>query len=274
MPTLSLTPLEIYKVILVICSIGLIISTLEFFCIRRAFGADGVYSWAVFSAVLLPTRSVTLRRLLDTVFDAPGVVVLLGLRMLALFCIIFAPIYSLVFKVALTVLILSILLFSWRRSFGDDGADQMNMILLLTTWLCTAILENDLLLQVGLLFIALQSILSYCTSGIAKLVSHTWRSGKAVLGVFSTGLYGLEWIAKFLQGRSLMNYLLCWSVMLIESGFLLALLLPFPYAVMFLIWGAGFHLLCASIMGLNNFFWAFLATYPAIIHVWGVIHAS
>jgi len=274
MPSLPLSALEIYKAILVICSIGLVISTLEFFCIRRSFGADGVYSWAVFSAFLLKTRNVTLTKLLNAIFDVPGVVVLLGIRLLALLCILFAPISSVIFKVSLAVVILSILLFSWRKSFGDDGADQMNMILLITTWLCTAILEKGLLLKVGLWFIALQSVLSYGTAGIAKLVSPTWRSGQAVLGVFSTGGYGLDWAAHFLQGRSLLNYLLCWSVMLIESGFLVALFLPFPYAVMFLIWGVGFHLLCAIIMGLNNFFWAFLASYPAVIYVWWAIHAS
>ena len=132
------------------------------------------------------------------------------------------------------------------------------MILLITSWLCTAVVENSLLLKLGLWFIALQSVLSYGTAGIAKLVSPIWRRGDAVLGVFSTGVYGLDSVARFLRGRSLVNYLLCWSVMLIESGFLVALLLPFPYAFMFLVWGAGFHLLCAIIMGLNNFLWAFL----------------
>jgi hypothetical protein len=274
MPSLPLSELESYKVILVISSIGLVIGTLEFFCIRKSFGADGVYSWAVFSAVLLRTRNVRLTKLLNAVFDTPGVMVLLGIRLLALLCILFAPISTVTFKVSLTIVIISILLFSWRRSFGDDGADQMNMILLIATWLCTAIVENGLLLKVGLWFIALQSVLSYGTAGIAKLVSPTWRSGQAVLGVFSTGVYGLDMVAHFLRGRSLLNYLLCWSVILIEIGFLVALLLPFPYAVMFLIWGAGFHLMCAIIMGLNNFFWAFLASYPAVIYVWWDIHAS
>jgi hypothetical protein len=274
MPSLPLTALEIYKAILVLCSIGLLISTLELFYIRKSFGADGVYSWAVFSPFLLRTRNVTLTKLLNAVFDAPGVTGLLGIRLLALVCVLSAPIYSGTYTVSLTIVVLSLLFLSWRRSFGDDGADQMNLILLITTWLCTAILENGLLLKMGLWFIALQSVLSYGTAGIAKLVSPTWRSGQAVFGVFSTGVYGLDMVAQFLRGRSLLNYLLCWSVMLIESGFLVALLLPFPYAVMFLIWGAGFHLLCAIIMGLNNFLWAFLASYPAIIYVWWDIHAS
>jgi hypothetical protein len=210
MPSLLLNELEIYKAILVICSIGMVISTLEFFCIRRAFGADGVYSWPVFSAVLLKTRNITLTKLLNAVFDAPGVMVLLGIRLLALLCILFAPISSITFKISLTIVIASILLFSWRRSFGDDGADQMSMILLITTWLCTAFVEDDLLLKVGLWFIALQAVLSYGTAGIAKLVSPVWRSGQAVLGVFSTGVYGLDVVAQFLQGRAHVPYMGSW----------------------------------------------------------------
>jgi len=272
MPLLQPEASEIYKVILVICSFGMIISTLEFFYVRRCFAAEGVYSWAVFSAVLLKTRSAAVSRLLNAVFDAPGVMVLLAIRVIALVCILFVPVYSLAFKISLTLVILSVLLLTWRRSFGDDGADQMNSIVLITTWLCTAIFENSLLLRAGLWFIALQAVLSYSTAGIAKLVSPTWRSGQAISGVFNTGTYGLDIVAQFLRGQPKLNYVLCWSVMLIESGFLVALFLPLPLAILFLLWGAVFHLMCAAIMGLNNFFWAFLSTYPALIYAWLDLH--
>lgn len=273
MPELPLSEFEIYKLIIIICSIGLIVSTLEFLSIWRSFRIDGAYSWGVFSATLPMTRSIMLKKLMDTVFDAPGVVVLLSIRMLTLVFVILAPIYSVSFRVSLTLLILSILLLNWRKAFGDDGSDQMNTIILIATWLCTATIESSLLLKVGLWFIALQSILSYCTAGVAKLISKKWRSGDALWQVLSTGSYGSAWIAKFLRDRPLLNYLLCWSVMLVESGFFLVLILHFPYSAMFLVWGVTFHLSNAIIMGLNTFLWSFLATYPAIIYIWWSIHS-
>jgi hypothetical protein len=272
MPLLPLTTPEIYKLILSICSIGLVISTLELLSVRKAFSADGAYSWPVFSAVLLRTRNATRDTLLSAIFDDHGVVALLAIRLIALFCMLFVPIYSLTFRVSLTLVIVSILLMTWRRSFGDDGADQMNTIVLITGWLCTAIIQSDLLLRAGLWFIALQAVLSYGTAGVAKLVSPIWRGGHAVAGVFSTGTYGLTAVAAFLRGRPILNYLLCWSVMVIETGFLVALFLPVPYATMFLVWGIVFHLLCAVIMGLNNFFWAFFSSYPAIVYAWWDMH--
>lgn len=274
MPELELTEIEMYKVILVICSTGIIISTLEFLSIWRSFGRRGVYSWAVFRAIIPATKNITLSKLMDAVFGGSrGAIILLSIRMLSLVFIIVAPIYSVIFRVSLTVLILSILLLSWRKSYGDDGSDQMNTIILVTTWLCAVLIESDLLLKVGLWFIALQSVLSYCTSGIAKLISKKWRSGKALWQVLSSNAYGIDWIGKFLQSRPLLNHLLSWSTMVIETGFFLVLLLPFPYAAMFLVWGVAFHLSNGIIMGLNTFLWAFLATYPAIIYVWWIIHA-
>jgi hypothetical protein len=271
---LQLNEIETYKVILVICSVGMIISTLEFFYIWRSFGREGAYSWAVFSTLVPMTRNTTLKKLIDAVFGrVRGALLLFSIRMLALVFVIFTPIYSVTFRVSLTVLILSILLLGWRKSlFGDDGSDQMNMVILVTIWLCTALIESSLLLKVGLWFIALQSVLSYCTSGVAKLISEKWRSGEALWRVLSTKAYGIDWIGKFLQSRPLLNYLLSWSTMLIETGFFLVLLLPFPYATMFLVWGVAFHLSNGIIMGLNTFLWAFLSTYPAIIYVWWAIH--
>ena len=59
---------------------------------------------------------------------------------------------------------------------------------------------------------------------------------------------------------------LCWSVIVMETLFPLCLVVPQPWGWPFLGWGVAFHLLCAVIMGLNSFFWAFVATYPALLY--------
>ena len=42
--------------------------------------------------------------------------------------------------------------------------------------------------------------------------------------------------------------------------------------ILFLAWGVVFHIANAFTMGLNTFFWSFLATYPALLYLWHVLH--
>jgi hypothetical protein len=63
------------------------------------------------------------------------------------------------------------------------------------------------------------------------------------------------------------NYFLCWTIILVESLFFLFVFIPAPYFLVFLLWGIAFHIYNAGAMGLNNFLWAFIGTYPAIIFV-------
>jgi hypothetical protein len=55
-----------------------------------------------------------------------------------------------------------------------------------------------------------------------------------------------------------------WSVIAFESLFRLAILAGPKGALVFLGIGVVFHLANAAVMGLNNFVWAFTATYPAV----------
>ncbi len=61
---------------------------------------------------------------------------------------------------------------SWRKPFGDDGADQMTNIVSITVVLCAIVgSSSSFLSSVGLIFIASQAALAYFTAGIAKLWS-------------------------------------------------------------------------------------------------------
>ena len=54
------------------------------------------------------------------------------------------------------------------------------------------------------------------------------------------------------------------TIVVTEALFPLVLLVPHSIGLYFLVGGALFHASCAFVMGLNSFFWAFVATYPAI----------
>jgi len=259
--------LQVYELVLLVSAVGLTISTLEFWAIVPTFSPAGVHSGTITRLRFRAPRSSRLDSLMDRLFSEQAVRALLILRLMALGLALLAPLGSALFSAAMTLLVLNILAFNVRRLLGDDGSDQMTAIVLITVWLCVGPHSTAFIQLIGLWFIALQACLSYASAGIAKLISPEWRSGRAIFGIFNTTTYGHEWAAKFLRERPGLQKFLAWQVIVVESLFPLCLVLPEPWGWAFLGWGALFHLQCAAIMGLNSFFWAFTATYPAIVYV-------
>ncbi|WP_051806458.1 hypothetical protein [Streptomyces sp. NRRL F-2747] len=152
-----------------------------------------------------------------------------------------------------------------RRILGGDGAEQLTTLVLLSVALAgfPPVSPARTALAVG--FIAAQLVLCYTTSGVSKLASPTWRGGAAVGDIISTQTYGLRVAARALSRVPFGSAGLGWAVMLFEAAFAATLfgppwLVPAALAVALL-----FHLGCAVVMGLNDFLWAFPATYPCAV---------
>jgi hypothetical protein len=170
----------------------------------------------------------------------------------------------------LAVILVTSFLIHVRSPFGLDGSDQM------TTQVYGALFIGLLLggpglIKIALWYIAAQSALAYFTSGTAKLVSPYWRQGDVTWRVFNTRTYGLESIAWLLKDRRQLSRALDWAAIAGEMLFPLCLICGFPLVFVFLVWGVLFHIANAAIMGLNSFFWAFIATYPALLYTAAVI---
>ena len=264
---MSLSMLAVYGFTMTICLVGLAISTLEFLAISRSFAPEGVYSWPILRLRYISGPGSLVVRMLRPIEGLTGVRVFLLARLAIILVLLASEPGSLAFSVLMSFLVLSNMLFTMRRTIGDDGSDQMNSIILCTVLLCVNPLCDRFILTCGVWFLAAQAALSYVVAGIAKLVSPLWRSGDAIYLVFNTCTYGNEWIADVLRNRHWLRLLLCWSVIVVESLFPLALVLPHPFLWFFLIAAGLFHLGCAIIMGLNSFFFAFTATYPAVYYV-------
>ena len=63
-----------------------------------------------------------------------------------------------------------------------------------------------------------------------------------------------------------------WLVLGFECGFPVALASP-TGCVVWLAFGAGFHVVNAIVFGLDRFLWAWLAAYPALVWLVGQLHA-
>ena len=245
----------------------MLINTLEYWVIASDFRASGVYSWRVNKLRFSMTARLKDGGFLDVVSEESGVRVVLAIRLLALAVVLLAPFGGWAFSAGMVLLVATILLFNARCVVGADGSDQMMSIIFVTLLFCVGPQGTPFTREVAVWFIALQTSLSYSAAGLAKLMSSQWRGGEAIYRIFNTATYGLPSVSRFLAGRTRLNLLLCWTVIVVETLFPLCLVLPEPWNYAFIAWGVVFHLANAAIMGLNVFLWAFLATYPALIYI-------
>lgn len=153
-----------------------------------------------------------------------------------------------------------------RSNYGMDGSDHFAFINFAVSLLEKLYPNDRRAREAALAFIAAQSCLSYFTSGSVKMTSPVWRSGEAITGVFRTTTYGDKFAHDVVKDRKLVAQALAWGVMVAEVLFPLVLVAPKPVARTILLSGMAFHIGNARFMGLNRFFWSFVATYPAVAY--------
>jgi hypothetical protein len=262
----------VYACVIRLLCIALFLTALEYVMIIRQFADDGIYSWKM---IKLRTARGIRKLSPDMLFSKTGVLTIMALRICCSIYLFINPISPLTMYI-LAIVVSSSLLLAVRNPIGGDGADQMSAITSIAL-LIAFIFRDPKIAAISLYFIASQSIISYVIAGAAKMLSKKWRSGAAIFQIMNTESYGSEHIALYLHRSSpAVSAALSWNVMLVEGLFFTVVILPYPYCLVFLVWGLVFHIYNAVIMGLNNFFWVFLSTYPAIIyanialhHYWG-----
>ncbi|MGH9584743.1 MAG: hypothetical protein ACRD4O_17620 [Bryobacteraceae bacterium] len=264
--TCMLAPPNVYIFsIATLASAGAAISTLEWIAGRRQLQDDGLFSWMVIGTRPSAVGTGPFAGSLNYLLSFHPFLSLLILRLVALMLLPVSLWFGRGALLMLSIVVLSSLLMHFRSPWGMDGSDQMLTQVFGALFLCTAA-GSLLAAQAALWFIAGQACLSYATAGIAKARSAYWHDGKAVFAIFNTRTYGYEPIARFLLARPRTTKTLTWAAVVMESAFCLALIAGYPGCLLFIAWGVAFHLMNAAVMGLNSFFWSFIATYPAVIY--------
>jgi len=150
-------------------------------------------------------------------------------------------------------------IFVLRRFAGpyNGGSDRMSLLVLACLCLAAWLPAYKIYF---LAYLALQLVLSYFVAGVYKLLNSDWRSGRALVDLFSFSVYSAH--PQLAQHRRLL-LLLSWLVIIFELAFPLLLL---GRTTMLIGLGAAmiFHLANAYFFGLNRFVWAWLAAYPAL----------
>jgi hypothetical protein len=245
---------------------GSLISTLEWLANRRQLQPGGLFSWSVVSSREGVLSTNLGRRLLGSVLRYRPFCMVLLIRSLALSAlppVIWAGTQAWI-VLCLCVIVVTSLLMTLRSPFGMDGSDQM-AVQVFGALLLGYSAGSTLALEIAIWYIAIQAAFAYFVSGFAKALSPIWRRGDGtVFRIFNTRTYGYEPVARALLQRPQLTKYVDWSAFTVEMLFPLGIVFGLPIVVLFLLWGVTFHAMNALVMGLNSFFWAFVATYPAV----------
>jgi hypothetical protein len=158
-----------------------------------------------------------------------------------------------------------LMLLRWRGAF-NGGSDFMTLIVLTGMLIAQCMAQAgdpELGWRAGLWYISLQTVTSYFMSGWVKLLQPQWRSGEALVVFLNGAIYG-PLPARHLLSRPLLARAVAWAFIVWECCFPLAFIGPFT-ALFFCATAVVFHFLVFWFFGLNRFFWAWLATFPAIL---------
>jgi hypothetical protein len=162
---------------------------------------------------------------------------------------------------------LTTLLVAWRfRGTFNGGSDGMTFLTLSSLAVASLGGFNQTVSRVSLTFIAAQAVVSYVAAGWAKARHHRWWSGRALRGYVLLSGYQVPKNLRRILARRAVAKVCAWGVVGFELAFPLVLFTP-RLTPLFLAAGAAFHLLNFAVFGLNRFFWAWIATYPAILTV-------
>lgn len=236
-------------------ALSVTIQSLELIVVRKNFSETGVWRWSLLQREFLSLRT-PIRSLLNICFSERGFTALCLIRLLSAPILGAAPSFSL----ALLHLFLALLTCIRFRGTYNGGSDFMTIVLLSGLSVSLFAPTSPAFHAGGLLWIALQSVSSYFTAGVAKLRSREWRNGSALRIFLRDSVYGEpKWLTT-LPGQGV----LAWSILAIELLFP-AMLVSSEVAYVLLPLGALFHFANASLFGLNRFLLAWVATYPSLL---------
>ncbi len=259
-------------VAIVLVAIGMAVSGLEQLAERRQFSHVGAYSWPVLRTLNNWTLAGRTSVVFDRLFDYPQTLVVfalqvaLGVTTVCTAVAVGAQAGRFVLALLVGCLLASHLVGNLRCQIGLDGADQMRT-LVLAGLLVFLTAPGPLLQAAALWFIAAQAVCAYLTSGIAKLVSPTWRGGSAVAAIVNAESYGDRRLAHLLMGHRWLSVTASRGTILLECVGPLLLLGGPTLCLVFIAAAVLFHIAIAVAMGLNDFLWSFTASLPALLYV-------
>ena len=257
------------RITAVLVSIGILQGSLQLLVSLKDFRSSGLFDWN--SRQILTTSPRATHGWLTGRSGSAWLRVVVIVRIVCSVALI-TPFQSTVLYGSYAgVILLTSLFLAYQIRYGRDGSNQISVIILAGLVFTFLIPPSSEFHAVGLYFIAAQAVLSYFAAGISKISNPQWRNGSALRSIMNTATYGQSPAAVLLERRPWVSGFVGWSVIVIEIVFPVALVSPPGVLIAFLFAGAMLHIGTVVLIGLDTFFWAFTATFPAIIFVHGIL---
>jgi hypothetical protein len=265
------TPLNTLYLVAVTSSVGVVISCLEMLTLHHEFSPTGLFSWDVQRIRSSWFRNGILFPLYDRIFAYPAILLVIAARLTGALLIPFGYGNHFRFWAGCIIVGVTSLLLAVRGTDGRNGSDQMTAVTFVSLALSLSS-NSSFVWKVELFFLSAQLCLSYLTSGILKIREKGWRTGCYLTLALRTRAYGKRSIWNVLRNYPRLALVTSNGVILFECSFALAMILPVKYSWPILVSGVLFHASNAAVIGLNTFFWAYIALYPAVIWCSQVYH--
>lgn len=248
------------KAVVFISAIGVIISGLEWIALKKYFNEGDLFSWNIRQRGLY--LFLKHKRTFHSIYSKKNLLTLITIKVLsAIIVMIFINDDAIIILPMIIISIISIIL-SLKTYIGYTGADQMFKITFITASTCI-LFKSESVYSVGLIFLAIQLIISYATPGLMRIFQKEWRNGNHLIYITRQHTYGNKYLFKTLKESMLLRKVSAYGIGIFEIGSLVAFLLPIEFVIAYLLIGLFFHIMNSIVMGLNTFIWGFIGVYPA-----------
>lgn len=255
----------VYSRCLLILSIGLIINALEDIKTWNIFKSSGLLSWEISKFGFGRSSKDLFVRVLDFFLNDTFFKCSIYLRILLSCLLLIFCYFNIISSLLLITLFFLNSLVCLRSNYSLDGAYQMSLVILFSLSIGSLFGVRSQASQICLWFITCQLALSYIIAGITKICSPVWRNQHAIRMIFSTKVYGNNFIYALVNKSKISSFLITWSVLIFETSYFIVFLHP-ASTILFIFIGVAFHFANALFMGLNNFLFAFAAAYPCLLY--------
>lgn len=240
------------RAIELLVGLSLAVGTLELLAVRRALADDGIWRWETLAVEMGALRGV----LSYTPFRAVLVVRLVASA--ALMAGVRGPVAPVLWATTLLVNV------RFRGTF-NGGSDLMAMVLLTALVVAHLGAGSAVAVNLAIIYVAVQGVLSYFVAGVVKAVNPDWWRGDALAAFVGRPDFGAP-AAVRAAARGPLGRAASWAVLAFELAFPLAFI-GVPVAVGFVAAALLFHLANVVVFGLNRFLLTWAATWPAIVYV-------
>lgn len=238
-------------------AISLMIQSGELLYLRKEFQTGGLWPWSILKKDFPPM----IGSLLSFILSSPYFLILIIVQMVMSAVLFINPTIWICAGLFFTALMINV---RFRGTF-NGGSDKMTMMSLIALMIATSHNQNQFYCIAGLGFLALQTVTSYFLAGFVKFRMPSWRNGQVLPTFLRLPQYPIPQKLRQL-GVQNPKRLQTFSKLLLGFECLFPLVfLNYHLAIIFFAVACIFHLVNIWIFGLNRFFFAWIATYPAIL---------